>query len=492
MRLFAALLALAVTPAFAAPQEITVDTKAAGQPFPHYWEKMFGSGRAILSLRESYRKDLAEMKRVTGFSYVRPHGIFLDEVGVYDEDDKGNAIYNFSYVDEIYDGLLARGVRPFVELGFMPKKLAAKQTKYPFWYQPIVGPPKSWTRWEELLTRFTRHLVERYGIDEVSQWYFEVWNEPNIDFWDGTPKQATYFELYDRSARALKQVSPKLRVGGPATAQAAWVARFIQHTVEAKVPVDFVSTHVYANDTAKDVFGTGEDIPRDKMVCRAVKKVHDEIASSGRPQLPLIWSEFNASWKNEPEVTDTIFMGPWLADTIRQCDGLTDTMAFWTFSDVFEEQGVTKRPFYGGYGAIAQANIPKAAFHAFELLHGLGEKRIPFAADDALVTRRADGTYVVAVWNIAVPGQHAVEKTVHLRFDGLTGTHRASVRRLDHEHGDPLPAYHKMGSPDLPTRAQQAELRRAAVLPAAEQRELTGGAVDIVLPENGLALVEVR
>ena len=241
---------------------------------------MFGSGRAILSLRDSYRRDLRDVKAATDFKYVRFHAILDDEIGVYDEDASGNPVYNFSYVDQIYDGLLQNGVRPFVELSFMPRKLAAEQALHPFWYKPIVSPPKDWNKWGDLVSHFAQHLVDRYGIDEVSQWYFEVWNEPNIDFWAGDPKEQTYYQLYDVAARAMKAVSPQLRVGGPATAQAAWVDRFIRHCADNHVPVDFVSTHVYGNDSAKDVFGTNEDIPRTQMVCRAVHKVHDQVAES--------------------------------------------------------------------------------------------------------------------------------------------------------------------------------------------------------------------
>src|SRR5271170_6566130 len=238
---------------------IQIDATAPARPFPHFWEKMFGSGRAILSLRDSYRHDLREVKQITGFEYVRFHAIFHDEVGVYDEDAQGQEQLNFSYVDQIYDGLLAAGVRPFVELSFMPKKLAAQDVTQAFWYRPVVSPPKDWNKWDDLITRFSKHLVDRYGINEVSQWYFEVWNEPNIDFWAGQPRQSTYWDLYDHTARALKQVSPLLRVGGPATAQAAWADAFIRHCVENKVPVDFVSSHVYGNDSAKDVFGSDHD-----------------------------------------------------------------------------------------------------------------------------------------------------------------------------------------------------------------------------------------
>src|SRR5450631_4210612 len=184
-------------------EEVIVDASAAHHAFPHYWEQMFGSGRAILTLRDSYRRDLRSVKKATDFKFVRFHAIFHDEVGLYDEDKHGDALYNFSYVDQIYDGLLQNGVRPFVELSFMPKKLAAQQIVHPFWYQPIVSPPKDWTKWEDLISHFAQHLVDRYGIDEVSQWYFEVWNEPNIDFWAGKPQQPTYFELYDHSVTSV-------------------------------------------------------------------------------------------------------------------------------------------------------------------------------------------------------------------------------------------------------------------------------------------------
>jgi xylan 1,4-beta-xylosidase len=488
---FAAQTASAQTAARA--ETIEVDVNAPVQPFPHYWERMFGSERAIVTLRESYRRDLREVRRITGFEYVRFHAIFHDEVGIYDEDAQGNPAYNFSYVDQIYDGLLENGVRPFVELSFMPRKLASNPNAiHPFWYRQNVSPPKDWDRWEQLIETFGRHLVERYGIDEVAKWYFEVWNEPNIDFWAGDPKEASYYELYDRTARALKRVSPRLRVGGPATAQAAWVDRFIAHCATNNVPLDFISTHVYANDTAKDVFGTEETIPRTQMVCRAAKKVHDQVKASMRPDLPIIWSEYNASYKNEPKVTDSAFMGPWLADTIRQCDGLVDMLAYWTFSDVFEEQGVVKTPFYGGFGLIAAGDLPKAAFNAFALLHRLGSTRISANSDSILVTRRKDGSLAVALWNLSLPEDAGAPKRVHLNFKGLKGLHRVRIYRVDAAHGSPLPAYEKMRRPPYPTGKQLEELRKAAAFPPAEIRTLTPAGLSLDLPPQALFLVEVR
>lgn len=473
-------------------QILVVNPAAPSHAFPHFWEQMFGSGRAILSLRESYRDDLRNVKKITNFEYVRFHAIFLDEVGIYDEDAQENPTYNFSYVDQIYDGLLQNGVRPFVELSFMPRKLAAKEALHSFWYKPNVSPPKDWKKWEDLVYHFTSHLVDRYGIDEVAKWYFEVWNEPNIDFWAGEPKQATYWELYDHAAAAVKRASSRLRVGGPATAQAAWVDAFIQHCMENHVPLDFVSTHVYGNDTPQDVFGTSEKIPREDMVCRAVKKAHDQIKASPLPNLPLIWSEFNASYMTEPAITDSIYMGPWLANTIRQCDGLVDQMSYWTFSDVFEEQGVVKQPFYGGYGLIAAGGIPKPAYGAFELLHELGDQRVSLDSDSALVTRRADRSLVLAVWNLVSPDQPGSPKTVTLRFDGLGKKQRAYISRVDRDHGDPHPAYEKMGSPRYPTQVQLQELRKAAKLPPPESRDLKNGELTLTLPANGLAVIELK
>jgi xylan 1,4-beta-xylosidase len=472
-----------------APQveEIAIDAQAAARPFPHFWEQMFGSGRAILSLRESYRRDLARMTSATGIRYVRFHAIFDDEVGVYSEDAQGRPVYNWSYVDQIYDGLLDGGVRPFVELSFMPKALAASDKPHAFWYRPLPSPPKDYAKWEDLVYNFAKHLVDRYGADEVAQWYFEVWNEPNIDFWSGQPKQATYFELYDHAARAVKRASARLRVGGPASAQAAWIPEMIEHAMQAQVPLDFVSTHVYGNDLSKDVFGTDENIDREVMVSRAVKKVYNQVRSSARPDLPIIWSEYNASYKNEVDVTDSPFMGPWLANNIRLCDGMTAMMSHWTFSDVFEEQGVITTPFYGGFGLIAEGDVPKAAFNAFRMLHELGEQRLQPELGDALATKRADGTLAIAVWNYSAPGTTGPARQFHISVKGLDGTPQYHVEIVDRDHGSALEAWQAMSSPSSPTREQNQRLQQASK--ATQEINSTSS---LLLPSQGLALIEVR
>ena len=498
------------------PIPITVNTRDPATPFPHFWEQIFGSGRAILSLRQSYRDDLNTVKAITDLNAVRFHGIFMDDVGLYDPNAQtqnpgqaaqaaqtGPSPYNFSYIDQIYDGLLANHVRPFVELSFMPKKMASDPAAlHAFWYKQNVSPPKDYALWDDMITAFTQHLIDRYGIDEVSKWRFEVWNEPNLDFWAGNPRQPTYFELYDHTAAAIKKVNSRLLIGGPSTAQAAWVAAFLDHCKQNNIPVDFVTTHVYANDTAKDVFGTNEQIPRDKMVCRSVAKVHDEIAASPFPKAPLIFSEYNASYANEPDVTDTIYMGPWLAGTISQCDGLTEAMSYWSFSDVFEEQGVVKTPFYGGFGLVAEDGIPKPALNAFAMLHQLGDRRIKLDSDSALATRRSDGSIAIALWNYAPPfGTGATytpppatlgpSKTFTIKLAGLAPNAPLQLWRLDADHGNVIKTYDAMGRPAFPTRDQIAQLRAAGKPSPPQSLKLSNGVLAITVPPHGLVLIRL-
>ncbi|MEI6460073.1 MAG: glycosyl hydrolase family 39 [Pseudomonadota bacterium] len=487
----------------APPAPITIDGSASGRPMPHFWEQMYGSGRAILALRDDYRRDLTIVREVTDFRYVRFHNIFADEVGIYGIDKAGHPYDNYSYVDQIYDGLLERGIRPFVELSFMPQDLAADRNDLMgFWYRPIRSEPKTYTAWRDFIQRFAQHLVDRYGIEEVSQWYFEVWNEPNIGFWGGMPHKATYYELYKQAALGLKAVNPRLRVGGPSTAQAAWVGDFLTKMHQDGVPVDFASSHIYANDTARDIFGTKEQIPRDQMVCRSVRKVHEEIQASPMPKVPFILSEFNASYANEPDVTDTVYMGPWLADTIRQCDGLVDQMAYWSFSDVFEEQGVVKTPFYGGFGLVAERDIPKPALNAFALLHRLGDVRLPVEDDAVLATRRPDGSLVLAVWNYAPPNGSGptyhgplanppAPRHFSLDFSGVSASAPVTIRRVDENHGNVIATYDRMGRPATPSRAQIAELKAAAALAAPETGTLTGRRLELDVPAHGLVVLEI-
>jgi xylan 1,4-beta-xylosidase len=474
-------------------EQIIVDAQSLAKAFPHFWEHMFGSCHASVTLCEDWRKDLRALREIVDVKYVRFHGIFEHQAGIYgSQDAAGNLILNFTRINLIYDGLLEIGVAPFVELSFMPEELAVRPSPHAFWYHPNVAPPRDPRQWYELIFQFARHLVERYGIEQVANWYFEVWNEPNIDFWTGEPKEETYYDLYDVTVSALKAVNRRLRVGGPATAQAAWVDRFIQHCVEKNVPVDFVSSHIYPNDTAQNVFGKEESIPQSDMVALAVRKVYQQVQASARPELPIIWTEYNAGFDGVQ--LDSPYVGAWLANNIRLCTGgLATEMSYWTFTDAFfEEGGVFKSVFQSGFGLIATGRIPKASFNAFKILHHLGDEHLALDSTSALLTRRSgDGGLVLALWNYVPPRENGQVRTVPIQLRGFEkNPERARIYLVDDDHGSPLKLWQAMGSPDFPSLEQQAALRKAAILPPAPSAKIVDGQLSVSLQPNALAIIE--
>lgn len=479
------------------PVSFTISAEHVVGHFPHYWERVVGSGHAILALRSDYRDDLQRVHRATGMQAVRFHGILDDDVGVCALDQRGDVTYNFQYLDQIYDTMVDMGVHPFVELSFMPRALASGDKKA-FWYQANVTPPKDPDSWPALVAALARHLFDRYGASEISQWMFEVWNEPNLDFWSGT--QAQYFDFYRRTALALKSVDERLRVGGPATAQTAWISEFIDYCVKNKAPVDFVSTHIYANDPQDKVFGKPAHYPLEEVIPLALTKVRNQVAESALPRLPVYVTEWNSTYRADDPILQTSFNASFIAHTIKRCHGLAEGMSYWCFSDVFEEQGVPQSIFGGGFGMIGFRRILKPAFHVFELLHKLGNDRLAVGDGPAIATRRGDGSVAVLVWNMTArdaQGAPLAGQPLNLRIAlrGLGHRNRMTVTRVDDDHGCALGAYQQMESPRYATLSQLQELRRASELPAGEHMLVNGGArseVPIVIPPQGVVLLEFQ
>jgi xylan 1,4-beta-xylosidase len=472
-------------------ETIAVDLQAPTTAFHHQWEEAFGCDFAPVTLTEAWHEDLRRLKQIVDVQYIRFHSIFDEQIGlVAGVDEDGHLILNFTRVDMVYDGLVKEGVRPFVELSFMPPLLAddVADAIHPFHYQPNVAPPRNPSQWYELIHKFVSHLVERYGIQEVSKWYFEVWNEPNIDFLAGTAseKWARYLLIYDLAARAIKDVSPRLRVGGPSTAAGAWIREFIGHCVEKTVPLDFLSTHVYPSEDPRNVLGPDAvGMPEKDVVAHFVRKIHDQVKASGMPDLPVFWSETNAGFTPGIWEVDLPYAGAWLAHTIALCDGLNSTLMWWTFTDaMFNELGIFNRPFGKGFGLIATGGIPKPSFNAFKVLHKLGDRRLPIKSANALATLRDDGALVVAVWNFGK------RKEFHIELAGDSPYKLALVHVVDKDHGNAVKLWSEMGKPDFPSREQQHALRLAAELPAAQVVSLEGDTLSWSVEHHGLAVIE--
>lgn len=460
---------------------------------PHVWEECVGSDRAVVGLREQWLSDLDQVHKELGFKSVRFHGLFNDEMGVW---PLGSRQPNFLYVDMVFDAMVERGVKPFVELSFMPAALASG-TRTVFWYRGNATPPKEMTQWGELVGALGKHCVDRYGIQEVSTWNFEVWNEPNLGFWTGT--KSDYFELYRQSVNALKGIDKRFRVGGPATAEAAWSGDMLEFCSSQQLPIDFVSTHIYPDDPQKIVFGEDVHYPLSEVVWRALKKVREEIRASKTPDIPFYITEWCAQ---NPAL---------IAHIIKSTIGLADIMSYWTFDNVFEEQGVPRTFLNSAYGMLGTRGVPRPSYHTFVLLRKLGDVQLETGDGPVLATRRRDGSVAILAWNLIplAAGRRSYRGdmlqdadiqdlnqgktlTLTLKMHGQHKYKKASITRVDENNGSFRQAYKEIGSPAYPTVEQIAELKKKTEMNAPETIHIDAqGQISLTIPANGVALFEI-
>ncbi len=491
-------------------QPIPVDLAAPSIPFNRYFQRGVGSCHAYLTLREDFREHVRLAQQEIGFGGIRFHGIFTEYVGVIHggEEADGGPRLNFQNATKIYEFFVAQGMKPFVELGFMPTRLASGPQTI-FDYRGNITPPKEWAQWTRLVRRFVGHLVNHFGIEEVLTWHFEVWNEPDLHntFWTGTRED--YFRLYAETAHAVKAVDPRLRVGGPATSKTMWVPALLAYCSEHRAPVDFISTHHYAVD-ADLVLG----VPEGPMyyrgpagLAREVARVRAEIAASAFPNAELHFTEWNCSPAHEDVFgKDTAFTAAFALQSIKEVSGLADSYMWWTVSDVFEESGLSLRPFTGKYGLVNQHGIKKPVFHAFRWLARLYDVELPAPHASARATRSWQGDVRLLTWNLPdvvetdLGGGDWKTKGGPRRDEFLVrglarGRYRVRVWTVDDERGNPLHAWREMGAPDYPKADQLAALRAAAepVLLRDETLSLDGElALALDLAPCAVASVEIE
>jgi xylan 1,4-beta-xylosidase len=456
-------------------RQIDINVKEASGPLGDVFRHCVGAGRANEGLRADWQRQLRQAKEACGFQYIRMHGLLTDDMGVYRE-EQGKPVYNWQYIDELYDFLVDLKVRPFVEFGFMPNAMASGN-KTIFWWRGNVTPPKDYDKWAGLISALTKHWIERYGLAEVKKWYFEVWNEPNLDgFWAADQKE--YFRLYSVTANAVKAVHPDLRVGGPSTAGAAWVPEFIRHCVDTKTPLDFITTHTYGVDVGfLDEFGgRGTVLSKNpESVVGDVKRVRREIEQSSLPKLPLHFTEWSSSYTPADPVHDSYVSAPYILEKLRTAMDYADSMAYWTFTDIFEEAGPRTTPFHGGFGLMNYQDIKKPAFRAYEYMNGLGSTRLRCDDRSTIAARDSKGGVQALFWDFTNPIPDQVNNQqffvtdvkpkakgkARLRIVGLSpGSYRISVRRVGYRINDPFAAYLDLGRPSQLTRQQVAEIKK--------------------------------
>jgi xylan 1,4-beta-xylosidase len=351
-------------------------------PYCHPWKRSIAMGRAYELLREDALSHLRATQKVMGYQHCRFHGIFHDDMAVVRRGSDGGLHFQWHQVDKVYDALLEMGLKPFVELNPMPSALASG-TQTIFEWKMNVTPPRLWAEWEELVGAFVRHLGQRYGMDEIRGWYFEVWNEPNLSgFWSGSKEE--YWKLYEHAVRAIKGLDPLLKVGGPASSKGFWIADILEFCASTGTPIDFVSTHCYPQDTFNQEAVTEESLEAGEFFLKTVRGVRETVRASAFPKLEIHWTEWNTlyaetrgemDWLYNPSV-DNFFGAALIPRLCLALDDQADSLCYWTASDIFEEGGMPHAPYSSTYGLNTIHGIPKAHLRAFELLARLRGPRL--------------------------------------------------------------------------------------------------------------------
>jgi len=422
------------------------DLSAVATPLPHFWEHTVGSERAVIALRADWQDQLRRCRQELGFRHVRFHGLLCDDMGTLVTYAK-RSIYSFFNTDRIWDYLLSLGMRPFVELSYMPEVLASGNSTV-FHYKGNITPPKSYEDWATLIRKLVAHWVDQYGSEEVRLWFFEVWNEPNLkEFWTGS--QADYFKLYRHTVEAIKSVDAQLRVGGPATAKNGWITEFVDFCEKNGLPADFVSTHHYPTDA----LGTEEQDTETQLAQSRRSLLRDWARETQRQARgrPVYYTEWNSSSNPRDPRHDEPYAAAFAAKTVMEMNGLLECYSFWTFSDIFEENYFPSVPFHGGFGLLNLHGIPKPTYRAFELLHRLGDECLPVEGThptvDTWVVRSPTGVTVLLT-NHALP-RHPIETThVHIQLGGAPRPLAASAERIDEEHANAKRLWQEMGAPE--------------------------------------------
>lgn len=457
-------------------REIKVNLTETSGKLNTMFKESVGAGRANEGLRADWQKQLAYVKKECDFKYIRMHGLLSDDMAVYKEDSKGNAEYNYMYIDALYDYLLSINIKPFVELGFMPSQLASG-SKTIFWWRGNVTPPKDYKKWEDLVANLTKHWTERYGADEVKTWYFEVWNEPNLDgFWAGS--QEEYFKLYTHAAKAVKSINKDYKVGGPATAGAAWIPETLAYCKKNNVPVDFVSTHSYGvNQGYLDEFGnSGTVLSPDAMsVTKDVLKSRKEIKESAYPDLELHYTEWSASYTPSDPIHDSYHEAAYILEKLKQVGTTANSMSYWVFTDIFEESGPRFTPFHGGFGLLTIQGINKPAFYSYQFLNKLGTTELKNTDNRSWATKNDKGGMQLLFWDFTNthPGDKVNNQDYYIQdlpskskgktkitASGLDkGKYRMDVYKVGYKTNDSYASYLAMGRPSQLTREQVKEIK---------------------------------
>ncbi len=468
------------------------DLRQTGRALPHFWEHCLGSGHARLSLRADWQAQLSRCRAELGVQQVRFHGLLDDGMGTL-ICQNNQLLYSFFNADQSYDYILSLGMKPLVELSFMPSAISSGSQTV-MHYAANVTPPADYGQWGALIEKLARHWIARYGQEEVRSWLMEVWNEPNMaSFWPAG--QEAYFELYRYTSLALKGVDAQVQVGGPVSAACAWIPEFLAYCSEKRLPVDFVSTHTYPTDA---VGSPGQDT-RTQLAHgrRSLLRERTQNARRDAGDLPLYFTEWSSSSNVKDPLHDESFAAAFIVKTLLENCGLVEGYSYWAFSDIFDENFFPSEPFSGGFGLLTLHSIAKPSYRAYQILHHIGEELLLtdglHPTVDAWAVRDADALTLIFT-NFALP-EHAIRaEPVRMAIAHCAPPSGATIQRIDADHVNPKRLWQELGSPRYLDAWQVALLDAASVCapkPLSYRYQEQTLELECVLPPQAVAAITV-
>ena len=494
--------------------------------FNKHYQFGIGSGHATLALRKDYLEQLKLIHDTLGIKQVRFHGIFNEDMNVFIKlsdvipvpgSDRFVDIC-FDRIGEVFDNILEIGMKPFVELSFMPKHLSKNlDQKVMFYYQGYSSMPKDDEEWKNFIKSFIRYLLDRYGEEEVLSWNFEVWNEPNLIVFFGGSKE-DYFHLYEITAKAIKEVNKNIKVGGPSTSGTNWIDDFIEFVNHNDIPIDFVSTHQYAGDPIGQMEGSNLenkehgspfsnpnilkdvpsgsvldglrhvfidkseiiDIPNNSLIINALN------AKKKIGNLPLYYTEWNENATFSASTNDTRKVASYLIYTILNTEDSIDGSSVWCFSDIFEELHMFNEEFHGGFGLLSRHGIKKPSYYALNFLTQVGEERFDHESLKEDITyasfKDEKGDIQLILTRQNMKNLDLPKKQVDVELP-LNDVKKITLQRIDEESGNPLKSYQKLD--------RKSSLRKEDIKAIEEESEVKEEEIEFI-KEKGYITISLN
>lgn len=454
-----------------------------------------GTGRMGLALQKEYMEQLKLVQDEIGFSYIRGHGLFADDMGIYQEyEENGTVIseYNFTYLDLVMDSYRAVNIKPFIELGFMPVKLASGEQTI-FYWKGNVTPPKDYDRWCDLVIATLSHLCDRYGADEVVTWPVEVWNEPNLPgFWKDADMEE-YFKLFKKTFQAIKNFDKRFKVGGPAICGVRdefWIDEFMKFVSKENLEIDFITRHHYTTGEHESkghyTYAPLEDPEFRFNNLATTRKIVDSYEKY--KGLPIHITEFNTSYCPDNVIHDTNLNAAYLAHHLSRLGDVNESYSYWTFGNIFEERGIPFTPFHGGFGMVANRCIPKPTFYTFAFYKKLQGKCI-CKDDDFIMVRTDNGKLKGIAWNVCEKPEERKNKQLDIAIDLPKGEYSLIKKTVDEICCNPLKVWNDLGQPSGLCEDHVDILRKAAIPMISSERIVSEGKAEISMELTANAVV---